>query len=613
MNVVEKIIGWFTNTGLYELYLKKLPEPLDNPYLDLIVLAGIVLFLCVVIKDSISTLVFKIKLRKEEKILRDVKISRLKRKAMEEELEEENTCTIVFEVDNQEVSRMSYKKGEPITIPPTPIKKADIENIYEFKGWSPQITTLCVRDCTYTAVFKKIPREYTVAFHNEDGTILWCLTSKYGSKIKYKGPEPIKTPTEEDEKITTYKFIGWGTSEGTLIKLSDITTDMDLYAMFNINSKSNKEHEYVVEYYFDNVLDQTKTEKHKGLLNKAVTALDKYSSEEYKLHSAPETIIATQNTVVKAFYMKRSYNVKFYNNDVLAYENNYIKGEIPEYVGPIPTKNSTEKFSYKFIGWENKNTNQLCTTFSAIEEDTVYVAVFEETINFFTIRFLNADKMIHKEELVEYGAIPESPDEPQKNSDGEYKYEFEGWNPLVASATKDITYSPLYKRVKIDAATSNSKSVIMPTVTSVPADNVLDTPPKLVIDDDFFTNGTEKESSITSELDVIIENIAPPETNIPETTANDLDSCMNNLMRKKAERETISKLTEESNAIKEQNLRILEKKIDNSLKASSSADSSNTESTVFNDKEWEKRKNEAAKLAAKDKARKEKLLKKQKN
>ena len=79
----------------------------------------------------------------------------------------------------------------------------------------------------------------------------------------------------------------------------------------------------------------------------------------------------------------------------------------------------------------------------------------------------------------------------------------------------------------------------MPTITSGPVDNVLDTPPKLVIEDDFFTNDKEKESSITSELDMIIENITPPETKIPETTANDLDTCMNNLMRKKAEKETL--------------------------------------------------------------------------
>ena len=63
---------------------------------------------------------------------------------------------VEFIVDGETISSKTYKYGETIVLPITPIKATDKEYSYTFIGWDKEIT-LATEDKVYTAVFDKVP------------------------------------------------------------------------------------------------------------------------------------------------------------------------------------------------------------------------------------------------------------------------------------------------------------------------------------------------------------------------------------------------------------------------------------------------------------------------
>ena len=74
------------------------------------------------------------------------------------------TCSVTFrDWDGTILSEKTYKKGEAVTIPPDPVRKADENYTYSFKNWSPVVSEKAEKTVIYTAQYVKTKISVTEA------------------------------------------------------------------------------------------------------------------------------------------------------------------------------------------------------------------------------------------------------------------------------------------------------------------------------------------------------------------------------------------------------------------------------------------------------------------
>ena len=84
----------------------------------------------------------------------------------------------------------------------TPVKAADVQYTYTFKGWSPAVTSVTGAQ-TYTATYNKTLNKYLITWLDEDGT-----TVLKTEEVNYGSYPTCDTPTKSGENWT-YAFAGW--------------------------------------------------------------------------------------------------------------------------------------------------------------------------------------------------------------------------------------------------------------------------------------------------------------------------------------------------------------------------------------------------------------------
>ena len=121
-----------------------------------------------------------------------------------------------------------------------------------------------------------------------------------------------------------------------------------------------------------------------------------------------------------------------YDNSVLETDEKVKKGEMPQYDGAIPTRETDETFVYEFAGWSPELTK--------VSKDVTYVATFTAT-RYYHISFVNYDSNSLYQENVLEGSMPQyEGDNPVKPEDEENTYSFSGWTPEISAASEDKTY-----------------------------------------------------------------------------------------------------------------------------------------------------------------------------
>lgn len=143
-----------------------------------------------------------------------------------------------------------------------------------------------------------------------------------------------------------------------------------------------------------------------------------------------------------AVWQVKTYTVTWKNWDgtVLETDTDVEYNSDPRYDGKNPTRAADAQYTYTFKGWDKP--------LEKVTKDVTYTAVYEETINKYTVTWVNWDNNeLEKDEDVPYGADPEyDGKEPTKAADAQYSYKFTGWNPAVSPVTGDATYKATYTK-----------------------------------------------------------------------------------------------------------------------------------------------------------------------
>jgi len=142
------------------------------------------------------------------------------------------------------------------------------------------------------------------------------------------------------------------------------------------------------------------------------------------------------------------YTVVFKDADgtVLSMQN-YNYGD--EVVAPeAPAKEADETYTYEFAGWDKDVT--------ACVGNAVYTATYTETYIEYTVKFLNEDGTEITTATYHYGDTVVVPENPTKEADENYTYEFAGWTPEVAATVAgNAEYTASFTATKIEAPVQN--------------------------------------------------------------------------------------------------------------------------------------------------------------
>ena len=146
------------------------------------------------------------------------------------------------------------------------------------------------------------------------------------------------------------------------------------------------------------------------------------------------------------------YTIEFIDSDeagTLLQSVRVKEGEMPEYTGPTPTKESTEQYDYTFSDWVSISWTseglEVIYGLRPATADEFYVADYAETIRKYAITFVDWDGTIIDEQLVEYGGAAIAPTAPTRDG-----YTFIGWDVdfgnirgnLIVTAQYEIYVQP---------------------------------------------------------------------------------------------------------------------------------------------------------------------------
>ena len=134
------------------------------------------------------------------------------------------------------------------------------------------------------------------------------------------------------------------------------------------------------------------------------------------------------------------YTVKYVNGDETLQESTVLTGlATPAYTGATPAKTADAQYTYSFSGWDTEIAETVTT-------DATYTAVFSETLNTYTITWVDEDGTVLETDTdVAYGATPSyDGEEPTKAATSTATFTFAGWTPDVVTVTEDATYTATY-------------------------------------------------------------------------------------------------------------------------------------------------------------------------
>ena len=156
-----------------------------------------------------------------------------------------------------------------------------------------------------------------------------------------------------------------------------------------------------------------------------------------------QPVTLTADLTLYAQWVIKKFTITWVNDDgtVLETDENVEYGTTPTYDGDIPTKDATQQYTYTFKEWS--------PAIVAAAADATYTATYTETVNKYTVKFVDEDGETGLLEAAEYdygtaAADIVKPADPTKEATAQYTFTFAGWDPELADVTADVTYKATY-------------------------------------------------------------------------------------------------------------------------------------------------------------------------
>ena len=262
---------------------------------------------------------------------------------------------------------------------------------------------------------------------------------------------------------TSENFRAWKTEDGKLIHPGDkitVTKDTTLTAVY-----TNKPQTETITYHYNfDGSDKTYTDNNDGkgyprnttatvksLKDVNFTAPTGYKFLGWATASDRNTIAykagdpvfidAKGDNDLYAVWQVKTYTVKWVNWDGknLEVDENVPYGATPKYDGKEPTKAGNAQYTYTFKSWTPE--------VKAVTGNAVYTAVYEKTVNKYTVTWKNDDgSVLRTDKNVEYGTVPSYGANPTKAADAQYTYTFKSWTPEVKAVTGNAVYTAVYEK-----------------------------------------------------------------------------------------------------------------------------------------------------------------------
>ena len=342
--------------------------------------------------------------------------------------------------------------------------------------------------------------KYTVTFKDYNGTVL-----KTQNDVEYNTSATAPT----DPTRAGYTFTGWDKA------LTNITKDTTITATYSINS-------YTVTWtnYDDTVLktdtvDYGETPAYTGATpTKPADAQYTYTFVGW----TPTINTVTGDVTYKATYTnaKNKYTVKWLNYDNTVLQEGTVDfGVTPKYTGTTPTKPADEQYTYTFLSWT--------PVVVPVVDNVVYIATYNNTVNKYTIKFVDEDGTEISSAEYEYGTSANDivkPNDPTKDATAEYTYTFAGWDSEVTDVMGNKTYKATYTQTEIkkddgEKAVSTdvkkdekSPEVKAANLTDEFAESTLSNEEKTAIDE-AINNGEDVNVDVYLEIKDISDAISP--------------------------------------------------------------------------------------------------------
>ncbi len=335
--------------------------------------------------------------------------------------------------------------GTPVHADPT--KAGDGAHTYSFSGWSTDgATVLSVLPAvtgaaTYIAVFEEhdASTTATVSWFDEDGTTaLDPATTTVEKGAKPTHAEPAKAPTID----TAYTFDGWIEigGDGSVIApaaLPAATVDVSYKAHY---ATSVRQYTVTFANWDGSVVSAIAYNYGTPAASVAVPATSptRPATAEYTYTFTgwnPATVAdVTADATYTAQYSEKA------NDYTATFVNGIDESEISHatfaFGAAVTTPEPPEVVGHHFTAW-----SPAVSTMPAA--NTTYTALYEADI--YTITWLNANGASLGTTKVEYGATP-THDNPSLGATGKESYVFAGWEPALAPAEGNTTYTAVYTR-----------------------------------------------------------------------------------------------------------------------------------------------------------------------
>lgn len=373
---------------------------------------------------------------------------------------------IVFIAKNAAGEDVRYESslayGSAITLPESVLSYSDEKYDYTFDGWKTAEGATVTGALTETASYSKTLRKFTVTFVYGDGV-------SEEQQVEYGASAVEPTSGLEKSETAEYEYIfkGWDSSNWL-----NVTHDMTVNAVY-IEVENYHTVRFVAE---DGVtlLSEVQYVRYKkdSAVQPSADALVKPSTAQYDYafdgwtyeNEGGETVtVQTDDALfdnidrdytftVHFAATVRSYGVVFVSDGAEVLTTTAEYGTYLSEIAPEdPVKAATAKYTYTFANWADENGSAVDLAKTAVVGETTLSAVFDETINKYTVTFVYGDGKTSVQE-VEYGASATAPtaEEAEKPTTATTKYIFQGWeNANWLNVTEDITVNAVYLEIEV--------------------------------------------------------------------------------------------------------------------------------------------------------------------